>query len=152
PLEEIARITRVSTTYLHALEADDFSSLPVPVFTRGFVRAYCQALGEVPDEALSLYERRGDPSVPAAAAAPVAPVASPVRSSAPAPGVSSEPVRNRGPVLVSFVLLVVLGIALFAVTLLLQTGRDVPDERRAARVPPQARVATQEPKSPETPA
>src|SRR5262245_33844459 len=105
PLEEIARITRVSTTYLHALEADDFASLPVPVFTRGFVRAYCQALGEAPDEAISLYERRGDPSAPATAV-PVAPVTSMARSSTPAPGVSSEPVRNRGPVLVSFVLLV----------------------------------------------
>jgi len=126
-LEEIARVTRVSSSYLHALEADDFASLPVPVFTRGFVRAYCQALGEAPDEALALYEGRTE--------APPAPPISPVRrTSLPPPPTATEPVsRNRGPVLVSFVLLVVLGLALFAVTLVLQSGREPAEERRAVR-------------------
>src|SRR5206468_1272528 len=92
PVEEIARVTRVSSTYLHALETDDFASLPVAVFTPGFVRAYCQALGEVPDEALALYERRGDTSAPAAAS--VTAVTSSARSSTPVAGMSLEPIRN----------------------------------------------------------
>src|SRR5439155_1432387 len=57
-LEEISRVTRVASGYLEALESDRFSALPPPVFTRGFIRAYCQALGESPDEALARYDGR----------------------------------------------------------------------------------------------
>ena len=125
-LEEIVRVTRVSSSYLHALEGDDFSALPEPVFTRGFVRAYCQVLGEAPDEALALYDGRS--GAPAAVAAPLR------QTSGASQGATPVPVsRNRGPVLVSFVLLVVLGVALFAVTLALQAGRETSDERRGTR-------------------
>src|SRR3989338_2045543 len=58
-LEEIARSTRVLHLYLEALEADDFDALPAPVFTKGFVRAYCQMLGEPPDQAFALWEPGG---------------------------------------------------------------------------------------------
>ena len=34
------------------------TNLPAPVFIRGFIRAYCQALGESPEEALAIYEGR----------------------------------------------------------------------------------------------
>ena len=134
-LEEIARATRVNSAYLHGLEADDFSSLPVAVFTRGFIRAYCQALGEAPDAALALYDGRAEP-VPTTAADPAAPPSPGPRAM---PRTSSEQApRNRGPVLVSFILLVVLGVALFAVTLGLQSGREVPEDRRTARATPPA--------------
>src|SRR6266487_1541914 len=73
-LEEIARVTRVNFSYLQALETDDHASLPVPVFTRGFIRAYCQALGEPPEQSLALYDGRGETPMPAA------PAATPVRS------------------------------------------------------------------------
>src|ERR687883_4664 len=68
-LEEIARTTRVAQRYLESIEADAFDALPSPVFTRGFIRAYCQALSEPPDEALAAYEQREPdaPAVPAAA-------------------------------------------------------------------------------------
>lgn len=139
-LEEIARVTRVSSSYLHALEADDFSSLPEPVFTRGFVRAYCQAVGETPDEALALYEGRIEAQSSATAPAPSATMVRPRTAASQATG--DMPPRNRGPVLVSFILLVVLGVALFAVTLALQSGRDTSDGRRGGRaavpVPPPA--------------
>lgn len=147
-LDEIARATRVNSSYLVALETDDHASLPVPVFTRGFIRAYCQALGESPDQSLALYDGRGDVATSVATAVPAAPSAAPspprATPSAPRPAHTPEPVRrtttepaprNRGPVLVSFVLLVVLGVALFVVTLLLQSGREMPEERRAARMP-----------------
>jgi cytoskeleton protein RodZ len=130
-LEEIARVTRVSSSYLHALEADDFSALPEPVFTRGFVRSYCQTLGETPDEALALYE--GRPEGPGSAAAPAPRAATARATSAAAHATTELASRNRGPVLVSFILLVVLGVALFAVTLALQSGRETSEERRGAR-------------------
>src|SRR5438034_4529940 len=97
-LEEIARVTRVGSSYLQALEGDDFAALPESVFTRGFVRAYCQALGEAPDEALGLYDGRSEPPAPAPSAARSRPPSA-------ASHASPEPVpRNRGPVLVSFIL------------------------------------------------
>jgi cytoskeleton protein RodZ len=131
-LEEIARVTRVSSSYLQALEAEDFASLPVPVFTRGFVRAYCQALGESPDEALALYDGRSE--APALATPPTTTVSARTRST-PTHTTTESPSRNRGPVLVSFILLVVFGVALFAITLALQSSREAPEERRGTRAP-----------------
>src|SRR5438552_3654950 len=55
-LDEISRSTRIPQRYLEALEGDDFAPLPAPPFTRGFIRAYCQALHEPPDEALACYD------------------------------------------------------------------------------------------------
>src|SRR5262245_44477545 len=49
-IDEIARSTRVLHHYLEALESDDLASLPAPVFAKGFIRAYCQALGIQPYE------------------------------------------------------------------------------------------------------
>src|SRR5436190_130498 len=119
-LEEISRVTRVASGYLEALESDRFSALPPPVFTRGFIRAYCQALGESPDEALARYDGREGGAPP------------PPRPTAPAgttPAAKGEP-PSRSAVLVSFVLLVILGMALFAVALMTQPAREDRVERR----------------------
>src|SRR4029453_6878866 len=69
-LEEVARTTRVAQRYLESLEADAFDALPSPVFTRGFIRAYCQALSELPDEALAAYESREITATPSPATGP----------------------------------------------------------------------------------
>src|SRR5687768_516526 len=114
-LEEISRTTRVGRSYLEALEAGEFGKLPAPVFTRGFVVAYCQALGVSADEALTRFVG-STASVPDAKVEPT-----PLRERTPA--------RGRGPVLVSFVLLIVLGLALFAVALVLQSDREIDDRR-----------------------
>src|SRR3989442_5007523 len=142
-LEEIARVTRVGSSYLESLESDRFAELPEPVFTRGFIRAYCQALGEPPDEALARYAgREGAAPAPPRPAAP-----------APAPAAESEP-RSRSAVLVSFVLLVILGMALFAVALMTQPAREERVERRTPNLgerPAQSAaptVASPEPSSP----
>src|SRR3989454_1123647 len=67
-LDEISRSTRIPQRYLEALEGDDFAPLPAPPFTRGFIRAYCQALHEPPDQALPFYHPdrsgRGGPPRP----------------------------------------------------------------------------------------
>ena len=132
-LEEISRITRVASSYLEALESDRQSALPAPVFTRGFIRAYCQALGESPDEALARYDGRegGVPAPPRPAAPP----------STPATTTESE-ARSRSAVLVSFVLLVILGMALFAVALMTQPAREERVERRTPDPAPSETAAS----------
>jgi len=137
-VDELSRATRVLHHYLEALEGDNILSLPAPVFTKGFIRAYCQAVGVPPEQALKLYDRLGVPvpdvgkvpaGVPRVAARemrrpivdepdylPVTPVGPPTQ------GEPRE--KRRGTALISFVLLVVLGTAFFAVTLALQSGRD----------------------------
>ena len=155
-VDELSRATRVLHHYLEALETDDIGSLPAPVFTKGFIRAYCQAVGVAPVEALKLYDRIG---VPAPDVAKV-PVGAPARVAAgagvqrrqivqepdylpvtpPGPSLQGEPQekRARGTLLMSFVLLVVLGVTFFAVTLVLQSGRQGDGD-------PGARVASQFP-------
>jgi cytoskeleton protein RodZ len=114
-LDEISRATRITPRYLEALESDRFTALPAPVFTRGFILAYCQSLGESADHALALYD--GYEGVPAAQPRPnAAPVARPPRS-------ETEP-RSRSAVLVSFVLMVILGMALFAVGVMTRPNRE----------------------------
>ncbi|MGH7324053.1 MAG: helix-turn-helix domain-containing protein, partial [Candidatus Rokuibacteriota bacterium] len=115
-LEELARATRVAPRYLEALEADDLQALPPPVFARGFVRVCCQVLQAPVDEALALYH--GQTGAPP----PTIVEGTALRHVAPE-------TRSSGTVLVSFVLLVVLGLALFAVTLALQSSRDSVGER-----------------------
>jgi cytoskeleton protein RodZ len=126
-LDEIARLTRVAPRYLTALENDAFSELPAPVFVRGFVRAYCQALGEPPEEALAIYDAREGRAPQASARPPAATRSFP-----------AEP-RGRGTVAVSFILLVILGMALFSVTLVIRPGDR--HERLTADVRPEPPAA-----------
>lgn len=126
-LDELSRATRVARPYLEALENDAFTSLPAPVFTRGFIRAYCQAVGVAADDALARYDGR---EVREGVAAPP-PRGAVAASTSPT---ESDP-RTRSAILVSFVLLVVLGVALFAVALVTQPAR----EQRVERMPPSLR-------------
>jgi cytoskeleton protein RodZ len=113
-IDEMARATRVAPRYLEALEHEDFAALPASVFTKGYIRAYCQALGVSVDEALARYTESANvaPAEPAPAATPAA-----------AARASDNARRARGTLLVSFILLVGFGLALFVVTLFLQSGR-----------------------------
>jgi cytoskeletal protein RodZ len=124
-LEEISRATRIPLRFLEALEAEQFAALPAPVFIRGFIRAYCEAVGAPVEDALALYRGRGETAPPSRPA---------VRSAARRSSV-------HGPVVVSVVLLLVLGAALLAVTHLLQAGRQ-------PAVVPQAREREQRAASP----
>ena len=109
-------MTRVPSSSLEALEREDFGSLPAPVFTKGYIRAYCQVVGAPADEALMRYAESTGTPVPAAALL--------------APRTADNGGRGRGTLLVSFVLLVGFGLALFVVTLFLQSGRPDGDARR----------------------
>ena len=144
-LEELARATRVLYRHLEALEADDLAALPAPVFTKGFIRAYCQVLGVAPDEALALYDPRSNEGRPAAPA--------PLPSPTPAPRAhtaAAEPPRTRrghGAVLVSFALLVVLGVALFVFAVAFKSGQEAGVGQRSpvASAPPPSTEASPEP-------
>jgi cytoskeleton protein RodZ len=127
-LTDVGRATRVASRYLEALESNEFSVLPAPVFTRGFIRAYCQLLGVSPEDTLARYERHLGAAAPATPAAPARPVTTArATTSTPAPS-ESEP-RSRSAVLVSFVLLVILGMALFAMALMTQRRDEFVAER-----------------------
>ncbi len=126
-LDELSRTTRVASRYLQALESDAFDELPAPVFIRGFIRAYCQALGEPPDEALAYYDGR-EGGVPQPPTQPVPPARA-----------SGGDTRARGAVVVSFVLLVVLGMALFTVALVIRPGDRA--ERSTIEVRPEVTPA-----------
>jgi cytoskeletal protein RodZ len=54
-LEEISAATKISLRLLSALERSDLVKLPAPVFTRGFIRAYCLHLGLDPVEKINTY-------------------------------------------------------------------------------------------------
>ncbi len=137
-LEELSRSTRVLHHYLEALETDDLASLPAPVFTKGFIRAYCQVLGVSSDEAIALYDLRAGQSREPTGSLAVPPPPAPDHHARAATSERREG-RGRGAVLISFVLLVVLGAALFAVTLALQSGREEVDGKGPAdaAAPPQ---------------
>jgi cytoskeleton protein RodZ len=62
-LRDAERATRISRTYLEALENQDFSKLPPPAYARGIVKNYAQYLGLDPIAILSLYDSLDDESV-----------------------------------------------------------------------------------------
>lgn len=44
-LDQLSRVTKISTTALGALEHNELHKLPPPIFARGFVRAYAREVG-----------------------------------------------------------------------------------------------------------
>ena len=54
-LEDVERDTHVSKRYLAALENEDFSIFPAPVYARGFLRTYSRYLGLNPDELIRVF-------------------------------------------------------------------------------------------------
>ncbi len=52
---EIARATRVPTSSVERIEADQFDELPAEVFVRGFLKSYAKALGIAEEEVLARY-------------------------------------------------------------------------------------------------
>ncbi len=50
--------TRSKSQVIHALEQDDFSRFPAPIYTRGFIKLYAEFLGLDPAELIALYQAR----------------------------------------------------------------------------------------------
>ncbi len=43
-LQDICQTTKVHLTYLDALENEDISNLPEPIYVKGFIKSYCEIL------------------------------------------------------------------------------------------------------------
>ncbi len=54
-VEDAERATRIPRRYLEALEQENFSILPAPVYARGFLRSYSGYLGLDPTELLPFF-------------------------------------------------------------------------------------------------
>ncbi|MEE2777935.1 MAG: RodZ domain-containing protein [Acidobacteriota bacterium] len=54
-LREISDVTKIGLRYLEALEQNRFSTLPAPVFARGFLRQYAKYVGLDPDEVVNYF-------------------------------------------------------------------------------------------------
>jgi len=64
-LQEVAKATRISERFLHALENEDWSKLPGGVFGRGFVRTTARYLGLDEESLLGEYDlARGEMAPP----------------------------------------------------------------------------------------
>jgi curved DNA-binding protein CbpA len=57
-LEEMSNITKVSKTYLNAIETEDYKKLPALVFVRGFLTQICRVLRLPHEKILDAYLRR----------------------------------------------------------------------------------------------
>jgi cytoskeletal protein RodZ len=57
-LRQIAATTKISVTYLEALERNDLSRLPGGIFSRAFVRSYAQEVGLDPDQTVREFIER----------------------------------------------------------------------------------------------
>lgn len=54
-IEDAERVTRIPRKYLEALELENYSILPAPVYARGFLRSYAGYLGLDPKELLPFF-------------------------------------------------------------------------------------------------
>ncbi|MCH7644557.1 MAG: helix-turn-helix domain-containing protein [Myxococcales bacterium] len=59
-IEEIARVTKVSPTYLRFIEEERFADLPDSVYVRGFVTAYANCVGLDGNDVVASYMKRFD--------------------------------------------------------------------------------------------
>jgi cytoskeletal protein RodZ len=72
-LDEIANVTKISKSYLGALEEERFDVLPAPVFAKGFLREYAKYVGLDPDEVVNSYLTAMQETQPESSMAEVSP-------------------------------------------------------------------------------
>ncbi len=56
-LSKAAALTRIKIQHLEAMEQDDFSNMPAPVYAKGFIRMYAELLEINPDPLVDEYVR-----------------------------------------------------------------------------------------------
>ncbi len=66
-LAAVSESTKIRRGLLDAIEREDYTLLPAPIFTRGFLRSYCRCLDMDPDPIVLAYDRafRADEEEPA---------------------------------------------------------------------------------------
>ena len=57
-LQAISESTKIGTTYLRAIESEEFEKLPGGVFNTNFIRQYAAAIGFPEGELLALYKAK----------------------------------------------------------------------------------------------
>lgn len=57
-LQAISESTKIGTTYLRAIESEEFEKLPGGVFNTNFIRQYAVAIGFPEEELLALYNAK----------------------------------------------------------------------------------------------
>ena len=132
-LAEVAQATRIGERQLQALEADDFTSLPAPVFVKGFIRAYCEHFRAPSDDALALYRQS---------------IGAPIREEP--RSVASRPRRSWAghPLVVSSVLVVLFGGGLAALDFLGPRSGSAPRPERLAQTGETRPAPAEEPAAP----
>lgn len=94
-LREAAQQTRISYSYLAAIEREDFSLLPGEVFVKGFLKSYAKFLQVSEDEVMRLYGELKTPPPAVPASAPRGQEAvSPAAVVPPRPAAEERPVRQ----------------------------------------------------------
>jgi transcriptional regulator with XRE-family HTH domain len=68
-VEDVARVTRIKESYLEALESGEYSQLPGPAYTTGFLRNYARYVGLHPDDVVQEYNAYRAPAPPTVRAA-----------------------------------------------------------------------------------
>lgn len=65
-IEEVSAATKINSSYIEALEENNFGKFPSSVYAKGFLQSYAKFLGLNVDRILALYRRSiGEPSAPA---------------------------------------------------------------------------------------
>lgn len=98
---QIAELTHMSPTTVSDMEADNVSRIPAPVYGRGFVKLYCEAVGleakPFIDEFMAIYTGTHDIGIRERSATPQHPPASAVPESPPEPTPAPEPLAAPEP-------------------------------------------------------
>lgn len=101
---EMAKVTRITVQQIEGLEADQYDCIPAPMYVRGFMKLYAQALGLNPEPLLMRYEEMRSPAAEGAGASAGKPKeAARPRPTSDSPGRAAEegsggPDKGGGPV------------------------------------------------------
>ena len=93
---QVAEITRIMHSMIEDLENEDFSRLPAPIYGRGFVKLYCEAVGLDPKpmvaEFMEIFNGNREPGIKERpASTPIRVTAEPPPAPEPEPAPETEP-------------------------------------------------------------
>lgn len=109
-ISQVSEATHILSAVIDGLEHDDFSRIPAPIYGRGFVRLYCEAVGisdprPLVDAFMRLYNNTPEPppATPAPPAVPTVTAPTVEPPTVPAPPIVPEPPIVPAPSAVPFV-------------------------------------------------
>jgi transcriptional regulator with XRE-family HTH domain len=84
-LSDVAEQLHIRSTYLQAIEEEDWSSIGAPVYVKGFLRTYARFLGVDPEHAIEAFGRTAPAPLPSRQWTPPSPVVTSARGLGPSP-------------------------------------------------------------------